>query len=48
MTTLGQRIKIIGGNDILIGTRTSMHASLLITGMKRGEIDLEEYVDYRI
>ncbi len=48
MTALGQRIKIIGENDILIGTRTSMYASLLITGMKRGAIDLEEYVDYRI
>ncbi len=47
-TTLGQRIKIIGENDILIGTRTSMYASLLITGMKRGEIDLEDYVDYKL
>jgi hypothetical protein len=46
-TALGQRIKIIGENDILIGTRTSMHASLLITGMKRGEIDFEDYVDSR-
>ena len=48
MAKLGQRIKIIGENDIIIGTRTTEYGSVLITGMKRGEIDFEDYVDYKI
>jgi len=47
-TKLGQRVKIISEDDIMIGTRTTMNNSMLITGMKRGEIDWEDYVDKKM
>jgi hypothetical protein len=48
MVKLGQRIKIVGKDDIFIGTRTSKYGAIVITGMKRGEIKLGDYVDYKI
>jgi len=45
---LGQRIKVISDNDILIGTRTTAHKAMLISGMVRGEIDWDDYVDRKI
>lgn len=48
MAKLGQRVKVISKNDILIGTRTTEYGSMLITGMVRGKIDFNEYVDRRI
>jgi len=47
-TKLGQRVKIISEDDIMIGTRTTMNNSMLITGMRRGEIDWEDYVDRKM
>ena len=47
-TKLGQRVKIISENDIMIGTRTTRNNSMFITGMKRGEIDWEDYVDRKM
>lgn len=47
MGKLGQRIKILSENDVLVGARTNEYGSILITGMKRGEIDLGEYCDWK-
>ncbi|HIQ26983.1 MAG TPA: hypothetical protein EYH42_00605 [Sulfurovum sp.] len=45
---LGQRVKMISQNDIVIGTRTTAHRAMLISGMVRGEIDWDDYVDKKI
>jgi len=45
---LGQRVKMISQNDILIGTRTTAHHAILISGMVRGEIDWDDYVDSKM
>jgi len=45
---LGQRVKMIGENDILVGTRTTAHHAMLISGMVRGEMDWEDYVDVKL
>ena len=45
---LGQRVKMISQNDIVIGIRTTAHRAMLITGMLRGEIDWDDYVDKKI
>lgn len=36
---LGQKVKMISENDILVGTRTTANHAMLISGMVRGEID---------
>ena len=48
MGKLGQRIKIVSKNDILIGTRTTQYGGMLISGMVRGEMDFEDYVDVKM
>jgi len=45
---LGQKVKMIGNNDIVIGTRTTAHAAMLISGMVRGEMDWDEYVNNKM
>ncbi|HIE58965.1 MAG TPA: hypothetical protein EYP82_03305 [Hydrogenothermaceae bacterium] len=45
---LGQKVKMIGDEDIIIGTRTTAHAAMLISGMVRGEMDWDEYVDKKM
>ena len=45
---LGQRVKMISQNDILIGTRTTAHHAMLISGMVRGEMDWNDYVDKKM
>ena len=45
---LGQKVKMISQNDILIGTRTTAHHAMLISGMVRGEIDWDDYVDIKM
>lgn len=44
---LGQRVKVVSKDDVLIGTRTTAHHAMLISGMKRGQIDMEDYVDWK-
>jgi len=45
---LGQKVKMIGDEDIIIGTRTTAHAAMLISGMVRGEMNWDEYVDKKM
>ena len=45
---LGQRVKIVSDNDILIGTRTTAHHAMLISGMVRGEMNWDDYVDVKL
>ena len=44
---LGQKVKIISENDILVGVRTTANHAMLITGMVRGEMDWDDYVDVK-
>lgn len=45
---LGQKVKMISDEDIIIGTRTTVHAAMLISGMVRGEMDWNEYIDKKM
>lgn len=45
---LGQKVKVVSEDDVLIGTRMSVHKAMLITGMVKGEIDWDDYVDKKM
>lgn len=45
---LGQKVKMISEDEIIVGRRADAHNATLITGMIRGEIDMDDYVDWKL
>ncbi len=45
---LGQKVKMISDEEIIVGKRLDAGHAVLITGMVRGEIDWDDYVDIKI
>lgn len=45
---LGQKVKMISEEEIIVGKRLDTHRAVLITGMVRGDMDWDDYVDMKI
>lgn len=45
---LGQKVKMISEEEIIVGKRLDASHAVLITGMVRGDIDWDDYVDTKI